>query len=794
LADLTTESSDGVSMTGHASGSSIAGEPASHGVFEERLRLALEAGEMGAWEYQVPERRVLWSETLERIHGLDPGTFGGTFDDYQRDIHPDDRAHVFETLTHTLAGEPHRLRYRIIRPDGAVRWVEARGTLIKDANGEPHRISGICMDVTERVQAEAALAAHRAELEAQTKALGVLNEQLRHANEELRLSRESAEAAEHYVSGVLSAITDPLVINDREWRYRYVNDAASRALAPTHGDGRGVLGRILWEAYPDLVGTRFEREMRRVQEEGVPVTFQELYVKRATWSEQRCYPLADGGVLTIWKDITEEKRAAERAHYLSRASVILASSLDYTTSVAQLAQLLVPQLADWCGVQLLDENGLLRQLAVAHVDPVKIQWARAINERYPVDMSAPTGVPNVLRTGKTEMYVDISDEMLQHAAVDDDHLGMLRELGMTSVLIVPLKARGRVIGAMSLISAESGRVYADAEQSLAEQLAERAAIAIDNARLYTETEAGRRALEESQEELAQTNEELSQINEELAQTNEELAQTNEELSQTNEELELTNEELAEKTLLAEQSRAEADKANRSKADFLAHMSHELRTPLNAIAGYSELMEMGLHGPLTPEQTEDLRRIKRSQRHLLSLINDVLNFAKLEAAHVSYDIKPVRIRDAVLALETLIAPQVAAKQLHYETMEIDPNVFAHGDAEKIQQILLNLLSNAVKFTDAGGRIAVGADRVGNVVCIEVSDTGCGIPADKKESVFEPFVQLERTLSSPHQGTGLGLAISRDLARGMGGELTLESTPGSGSRFQLRLPASDAKRDG
>jgi PAS domain S-box-containing protein len=774
-------------MTGHASGSSIAGGPASHSVFEERLRLALEAGDMGAWEYQVPENRVLWSETLERIHGLEPGTFGGTFDDYQRDIHPDDRSHVFETLTHTLAGAPHRLRYRIIRPDGAVRWVEARGTLIKDATGEPHRIAGICMDVTERVQAEAAIAAHRAELEAHAKALEVLNEQLRQANEELRVARESADAAEHYVSGVLSAITDPLVINDREWRYRYMNDAAARALAPTHGDGRGVLGRILWEAYPDLVGTRFEREMRRVQEEGVPVTFQELYVKRATWSEQRCYPLADGGVLTIWKDITKEKRAAERVHYLSQASVILASSLDYETSVGQLAQLLVPELADWCGVQLLDENGRLRQLAVAHVDPAKIRWARAINERYPVDMSAPTGVPHVLRTGKSEMYVDISDEMLQHAAVDDDHLEMLRELGMTSVLIVPLRARGRVTGAMSLVSAESGRVYTDAEQSLAEQLAERAAIAIDNARLFTETEAARRALEESQEELAQTNEEL-------AQTNEELAQINEELSQTNEELEVTNEELAEKTQLAEQSRAEADRANRSKADFLAHMSHELRTPLNAIAGYSELMEMGLHGPLTPEQVEDLRRIKRSQRHLLSLINDVLNFAKLEAAHVSYDIKPVRIRDAVLALETLIAPQVAAKQLHYETLEIDPNLFAQGDAEKIQQILLNLLSNSVKFTEPGGRIAVGADRTGNVVCIEVSDTGCGIPADKKESVFEPFVQLERTLSSPHQGTGLGLAISRDLARGMGGELTLESTPGSGSRFQLRLPASDAKSHG
>jgi len=767
VAELTTESTEQTPLPGRASGQSEADEAASQSVFQERLRLALEAGEMGAWEYWIPEGRVLWSETLERIHGLEPGTFGGTFEAYQRDIHPEDRSLVFDTVSHTLSGEPHRLRYRIIRPDGEIRWLEARGTLIRDGAGAPHRIVGICMDVTEREQAEEAMSAHRVELELQTEALKALNDQLRNANEELRQAREDAEAAERYMIGVLGAITDPFVIYDREWRFRYANEAAARVLAFSPvGKGRDMIGQNLWEMYPDILGTRFEQEMRRAHDEHVPVVFEDYYAARAEWSEQRCYPLPDGGLAVIWKNVTSEKRSAERLHYLSQASVILASSLDYTTSVKQLAQLLVPHLADWCGVQLLDEHRELRQLAVAHVDPAKVQWAWTINDRYPVDMNAPTGAPNVLRTGKSELYVQITDEMLQQAAIDESHLQMLRELGMTSVLIVPLKARGTVMGVMSLISAESGRVYTEAEQSLAEQLAERAATAIHNAQLYTETEAARRELEESREELTASNEELSQ----------------------------TNEELAEKTRLAQQSRAEAEAANRSKADFLAHMSHELRTPLNAIAGYSELMEMGLHGPLTPEQTEDLRRIRRSQRHLLSLINDVLNFAKLEAARVSYAIEPVCVRDAVLSLEALIAPQVGAKQLRYETMEIDPALFAQGDAEKIQQILLNLISNAVKFTEAEGSITVGARRIDGSVCIEVSDTGCGIPADKWESVFEPFVQLERTLSSPHQGTGLGLAISRDLARGMGGELTVRSTPGSGSTFLLRLPAATRNSQG
>jgi signal transduction histidine kinase len=179
---------------------------------------------------------------------------------------------------------------------------------------------------------------------------------------------------------------------------------------------------------------------------------------------------------------------------------------------------------------------------------------------------------------------------------------------------------------------------------------------------------------------------------------------------------------------------------------------------------------------------------------LSLINDVLNFAKLEAAHVLYDITRVSLRETIASLDALIAPQLANKKLRYESGHIDASLFASGDREKILQILLNLLSNAVKFTEPGGRITVKATAVESAVCIEVEDTGWGIPEDKWESVFEPFVQLERTLSSPHEGTGLGLAISRDLARGMGGDLTVRSTPGVGSAFTLRLHTSDAAPHG
>jgi len=729
-------------------------------MFEERLRLALEAGEMGTWEYRVNESRVVWSETLERIHGLAPGSFGGTFEEYKRDIHPEDRKLVFDTIRRTLAGAPHRLRYRIIRPDGVTRWVEARGTMLMDEHGAPQRIVGVCMDITERESADLELERQRAELERQTAALLQLNVQLQNTNDALLAAREDAETAQRQVSEILSAITDPFVVHDSEWRFRYLNEAAIKTLSESLGNTKdSLIGKTLWELYPDIVGTLFEKEMRRAQESRVTVTFEEYYPRRAAWAELRCYPLPGGGIATIWKNITEQKREAERQHYIREASDILASSLDYKATVTQLAELLVPKLADWCGIRLLDENGALQQLAVAHVNPEKLEWLRTASRRFQLKSDADAGPMYVLRTGNTELYEDVSEDMLSQMAVDEDHLAMLREVQMRSIIRAPLKVRGRVIGVMSLVTGVSGRRYTEADKVLAEQLAVRAAIAIDNARSFTETETARRALEKSRQDLTSTNAKLSHI----------------------------NEELVAKTRLAEQSRAEAEAANRSKADFLAHMSHELRTPLNAIAGYSELMELGLHGPTTPEQTEDLRRIKKSQRHLLSLINDVLNFAKLEATHVRYEIKPVSVSQAVSALEALIAPQLTAKQLTYVPGEIDEALFALGDEEKIQQILLNLLSNAVKFTGPGGRISIAATRVEDWICIEVVDTGVGIPPDKQKLIFEPFVQLERTLSSPHEGTGLGLAISRDLARGMRGELTVDSTLGRGSAFSLRLPA-------
>ena len=315
---------------------------------------------------------------------------------------------------------------------------------------------------------------------------------------------------------------------------------------------------------------------------------------------------------------------------------------------------------------------------------------------------------------------------------------------------VPLVARGRVTGMLAvmrkpgvevreddewLLSALADQITAPVENAQLAAKLQHAALLVENARLYEAERAARR------------------------------------------EAELARAE-------AEAARAEAEAANRAKSEFIANMSHDLRTPLNAIAGYVELFEMGLRGAVTDAQREDLRRIGQNQRVVLDLINDVLNFAKLEGGYVQFEMANVPVHETLITMEALVMPQLIARGLRYEYAPADPRLTAWADREKLQQIVVNLLGNAVKYTPAHGEIALSVADTADVVFIHVRDSGRGIAAEKLEQVFAPFVRADTAHAI--EGTGLGLAISRNLARTMHGDLTAVSTPGQGSTFTLSLP--------
>jgi signal transduction histidine kinase len=198
--------------------------------------------------------------------------------------------------------------------------------------------------------------------------------------------------------------------------------------------------------------------------------------------------------------------------------------------------------------------------------------------------------------------------------------------------------------------------------------------------------------------------------------------------------------------------------------------------------------LGVRGHINDEQREDLARIQRSQRHLLGLINGVLNFARIERGSVSYEMSRVPMHELINSAESLVLPQAKTKRIALECIPCEKDVLAYADREKIEQVVLNLLSNAIKFTQSGGRVALRCEKRGDRIAIVVQDTGRGIPRDKLQSVFEPFVQVDARLTRSQDGVGLGLAISRDLARGMGGDLTAESEPGIGSQFTVTLRAA------
>jgi PAS domain S-box-containing protein len=430
-------------------------------------------------------------------------------------------------------------------------------------------------------------------------------------------------------------------------------------------------------------------------------------------------------------DVTERRREEEHQRFLADASGALGASLEPASALHSLVRLATAQLADYAVVYVCDEDGQIHRSAGGHADPEAMPRLEMLLALDPIPVQSGQIVARVVRSGEPLYFADVTESVLRAAAFDAQHLEVFRALRPRSMVIVPLRARGTVQGALSVVTVDGGKPRIDAQAfGTVQELAIRAALALDNARLY-------RA-----EQLA---------------------------------------------------RQEAEEANRAKANFLAVMSHELRTPLTAIMAFAELLQMGIPEAIPPAALSHVNRIDHAARHLLRLIEEILTFSRIEAAREEIRLAETELREIAREALEFVQPMAGKKGLSVECLTPDLPVRAYTDGAKVRQVLVNLLFNAVKFTPDGGIRLVVEPREEHVL-LHVCDTGIGIAPGMLGKIFEPFWQAQDPATREVGGTGLGLTISQRIARLLSADLSVESTIGEGTTFTLRLPLGGANGSG
>lgn len=455
-------------------------------------------------------------------------------------------------------------------------------------------------------------------------------------------------------------------------------------------------------------------------------------------------------------DITERKNAEGNLAFLLKASSELASSLDYKKTLVTIADLAVSYVTDWCSIEMLDEYGQLQQVAIAHKDPKKVKWAKELRKRQgPPDLDAPSGVPNVLRTGEPEYYAEITDEMLAAAAKDDQELKLLRDLGLFSYMVAPLKVEGKTIGAITLIASDMKRHYTPSDLDMVQGLANRAALAIHNAGLY---ESAQREIKERK-------------------------QLQRQLEEVNDDLEAR---VAQRTSALKLSNLNLQRSNHELEDFAYVASHDLQEPLRKIQAFSNLLE-DEYAKQLGEGADYLTRMRKAAARMSVLIDDLLTFSRVTTK--SRDFSSVNLtevaRDVVDDLETRIADTNG--KVDIGTL---PTIMA--DPLQMRQLFQNLIANALKFHREGVPPVVSISAIVHKdpemkkrhAVLTIEDNGVGFEEKYLDRIFAVFQRLHDR--EAYEGTGIGLAVCRKIIERHSGTITATSKPGKGSTFIVTLP--------
>jgi PAS domain S-box-containing protein len=549
------------------------------------------------------------------------------------------------------------------------------------------------------------------------------------------------------------------------------------------------------------------------------------------WSVASARPLRNDegeidAAISIFRDITHLKRAEQAQRFLAEATDILNRSLDLDEILTSFAELAVPTLADWCVVHRKGPDGAIEPIVVAHADPDKVRWAEELGDRWPPNRDDAAGIAHVLRSSESELYPEITEEMIVASARDEEHLALIRSLDMTSAMTVPVPGREGVFGAMTFVSAESRRKYDEQDLELALELAQRAGFAVENARLFGEAEERAHAalvLSHVDDGVFLVDREgVIRLWNRAAETITGLAARDvigrrlDEAIPSWEQvaplvpvgatpgagenpaqavpLELGGRELwvslsgvgfEEGTVYAFRDLTAERRVDEMKADFLATASHELRTPVAAVYGAAMTLMRKDYIVGDEARTRLLEIIASESDRLTRIVDDVLWASRVDSGRLT------------LAIDRFDAGQIAAGIVAAARAHLPLNVsiaFAPssdlpavaGDPDKVRQVLANLLDNAVKYSPDGGQVELRIEEQEGRVRFSVRDHGLGIPPAEQARVFEKFYRLDPQLTRGVGGTGLGLYICRELIRRMGGRIWVASGEGPGSTFFFELP--------
>lgn len=750
---------------------------------------------------------ITWNRGAEEIYGWTAQeAIGQTTHSLLQTRFPESR----EALDSVLArGEQWEGELVHTRRNGTEVIVESRQVLMRDEQDQPFAILEINRDITERKQQE-------------------------------------QENQEQYRTIVRTA-NEGIWLVDQEARTLYTNERMAAMLGYSVEEiaGRTVPEFVFTEDLPltqerignNLQGQFEQFDFRFRRKDGMP-----LYVLACT------SPVRDGrgkivGALGMFTDVTRRKRAEEQEHFLSEVSKLLTSTLDYQETLANIALLVVPQLADWFSVDLVDDEGNVELIELHHKDPEQVQWARTLREQYPVDPDAATGTPHVVRSGESELYPIITDEMLVAGVRNEEELAIARRIGFHSAMSVPLVARGKATGAVTFVSTESGRTYDERDLALAEEVGRRAGIALDNARLYQEVKQARDQLDiilqgvadgiivyDKSSQIIYANEAAVHM---TGSTSLE-AMLKASPSDIVAKYEIIDErgkpfpraQLPHLRVLAGEGNVEAiigysNKATgqserwsliksrpvldgqgeiiyaitimhditerilseRRKDEFISMASHELKTPVTSLKGFTYVLQRRLRRVKDEQGLHYLDRVDAQLDKLTKLISDLLDVSRMQTGKLNLQKEPFALDE--LVQETVENVQ-AATPTHLLLIEGKTDAQVFGDKDRVGQVFVNLLTNAIKYSPHANQVIVHLHRDQERAQVSIQDFGIGIDEVHHQQIFERFYQITDPDERTYPGLGIGLNISSEIVERHHGRIWVESKKGDGATFSVSLP--------